>query len=77
MFRLSALLHFFYFMHLIDRFLYKSDSFGRVFTRRRGKKNVGEYSIAMSMVCEGQMTERDKADPSSINDGLIIRVSYA
>jgi SHS2 domain-containing protein len=67
----------FYFMHLIDRFLYKSDSFGRVFTRRRGKKNVGEYSIAMSKVCEGQMTEREKADPSSINDGLIIRVSYA
>jgi hypothetical protein len=35
------------------------DSFGRVFSRKHGKKNVGEYSVAVNKGCEGQIAERE------------------
>jgi hypothetical protein len=35
------------------------DSFGRVFSRKHSKKNVGEYSVAVNKGCEGQIAERE------------------
>jgi hypothetical protein len=35
------------------------DSFGRVFSRKHNKKNVGEYSVAVNKGCEGQIAERE------------------
>jgi hypothetical protein len=35
------------------------DSFDKVFTRKRGKKNVREYSMIVRKACEGQVAERE------------------
>jgi hypothetical protein len=39
--------------------VYKSDSFGRVFSRKHGKKNVGGYFVAVNKGCEGHIAERE------------------